>query len=918
MRHYINHSVITDYNIQQSQKDSNSIATCDKLYARVNEDGSFFTKKQLFNEVAKSTTNASAYALNCEEIVENCTNQHESQVLESMFYSSILPMTPTSIIEVMINSNDVKNEAIKENAKDIIIDRKICNRIVSNHKRILEMVDIKDLEDTHDYRTLRSARSVTERCCNAVDSFDIPVYAKINAVIEEMFYQSGSLFETYDTNGNGVIESTKRFFANQITPEDKDNVNSVLENSPCIMAEEDIPYICKTMRDGANLSGIISSCNAYCAINNPTNEDFDKLLADICNAQGWDILSNIEYFFNTIETIISINNKYDMDYILNKSLPTFYDQFYSAHGSDDDAKNLFTKVATTINGVDSSLDNIKSEYKEPSVIIDNLDDYEKVLDDLYDQIIQASDYIYTKYNLEAAKYFKLSESTSLISLNEFKLFKFNNLISQCIAIDKYLKDKFKHLKTVGLLNYNKFKSKIFKEAEVYDVVNPDGSIDYCVESILINKNDNCSDLHEELTSLIKEVNYKILRNTNYNCYYTINPDNAEIRIKSISEMVDLEEDDKALIESFNSEEDIDRMSILLSMGNSLDENFDFTKSLSEYLYKNRENKLGGQQADIIVKSCSLLGLPKESVKEAFEVASNMMDKNDRCKFNIRNSAMLESYTPCDSDDETVFESLFILEAIIDEDKNQGKVNPNNPINKVRDTASNIKDNIKKNVNNIKDNITGAKDNDKSSSDKNKKSSNDDKADNSKLSEDETDKFTKNLNSMKLMLNGIATKAKDLGQKEKEASNNADAAFDRLSRSAKDLLVSDRREAIIKGSIIPSFSKCVKIGIGLIGLGFVTQNPIVPAIALIGGIAASKRLTRKERMLLMDDIEVELDVIDKEISNAESKNQMKKMRALMKTKKDLQRQYQRIKYNIRVGQDLLPAGVGTDNRSNEYD
>ena len=69
---------------------------------------------------------------------------------------------------------------------------------------------------------------------------------------------------------------------------------------------------------------------------------------------------------------------------------------------------------------------------------------------------------------------------------------------------------------------------------------------------------------------------------------------------------------------------------------------------------------------------------------------------------------------------------------------------------------------------------------------------------------------------------------------------------------------------------------------------------------------------------MDDIEVELDVIDKEISNAESKNQMKKMRALMKTKKDLQRQYQRIKYNIRVGQDLLPAGVGTDNRSNEYD
>ena len=133
------------------------------------------------------------------------------------------------------------------------------------------------------------------------------------------------------------------------------------------------------------------------------------------------------------------------------------------------------------------------------------------------------------------------------------------------------------------------------------------------------------------------------------------------------------------------------------------------------------------------------------------------------------------------------------------------------------------------------------------------------------------------------------------------------------------IIETNRSVLLFFSLIGnSFSKCVKIGIGLIGLGFVTQNPIVPAIALIGGIAASKRLTRKERMLLMDDIEVELDVIDKEISNAESKNQMKKMRALMKTKKDLQRQYQRIKYNIRVGQDLLPAGVGTDNRSNEYD
>ena len=45
--------------------------------------------------------------------------------------------------------------------------------------------------------------------------------------------------------------------------------------------------------------------------------------------------------------------------------------------------------------------------------------------------------------------------------------------------------------------------------------------------------------------------------------------------------------------------------------------------------------------------------------------------------------------------------------------------------------------------------------------------------------------------------------------------------------------------------------------------------------------------------------------------ADSKNQIKKYRALLKYKKDLQRQYQRIKYNIRVGKDILPGSeVGT--------
>ena len=40
--------------------------------------------------------------------------------------------------------------------------------------------------------------------------------------------------------------------------------------------------------------------------------------------------------------------------------------------------------------------------------------------------------------------------------------------------------------------------------------------------------------------------------------------------------------------------------------------------------------------------------------------------------------------------------------------------------------------------------------------------------------------------------------------------------------------------------------------------------------------------------------------------------MKKYRALLQYKKDLQRQYQRIKYNIRIGKDIISSDVGVTN------
>ena len=65
-------------------------------------------------------------------------------------------------------------------------------------------------------------------------------------------------------------------------------------------------------------------------------------------------------------------------------------------------------------------------------------------------------------------------------------------------------------------------------------------------------------------------------------------------------------------------------------------------------------------------------------------------------------------------------------------------------------------------------------------------------------------------------------------------------------------------------------------------------------------------------MLIDEIDIEIKMCDKYIEIAEQKNDMKALKQLMITKRDLERQQQRIKYKMRVqlGQKYYdPKNVG---------
>ena len=172
-----------------------------------------------------------------------------------------------------------------------------------------------------------------------------------------------------------------------------------------------------------------------------------------------------------------------------------------------------------------------------------------------------------------------------------------------------------------------------------------------------------------------------------------------------------------------------------------------------------------------------------------------------------------------------------------------------------------------------------------------------------------------LNKIKLALTVARGKLKDLSTKEKAMWKNLDIAASGFMRNVEKAMTSDRREAIIKGSIIPSFSKCIKFGI-LIG-GLSIANPVLGIITAMGMIGVSKSLNYKERQLIYDEIDTELKVVEKEAEMAQNDGDMKKYRMVLQYQKRLEREKQRIKYGIKVHGRNVPSRIPDSKGGDDY-
>ena len=137
----------------------------------------------------------------------------------------------------------------------------------------------------------------------------------------------------------------------------------------------------------------------------------------------------------------------------------------------------------------------------------------------------------------------------------------------------------------------------------------------------------------------------------------------------------------------------------------------------------------------------------------------------------------------------------------------------------------------------------------------------------------------------LGLDRLKKTASTLMDAQKTAWNNIDRFSDTIERINTE---EDKREArmqVVKNSLLPSMSRCIKSIIIAGGLS-VLVHPFVGLLSLVVRFVNSKRAAKEERQAVADELEVELEMIDRKIRDAEDSKDYKKERKLRLLKRKL--------------------------------
>ena len=771
------------------------------------------------------------------------------------------------ILPYIKNLNKVKNnpvlDRIKDNEKilEAVQDLEQSDRLLSNFTKINKKYNI--LESVASSIPFSDMRTILENIYDCIDQYKIPKGPKFNLALESAIFIFCKLGYNYDEK-ELVSEMTDIVASKSFNEKDLNSYKGIARNN--VFFDEFVSYLFES-EDFADSNDVEDLIKKY---KKSTLKNEGLLKRTITKIYARSPKNLIDETPNILEFIRNCGILGTLAIHPVLTLVVFcVDKFIEMSVKEAETKKILKYFESEKNKVDKKIKNTKNDTQKERLekyskcldqCIDKIKDYKEaisadenikdVLDDIDeaantpDMLRNTSDqYLVDRYNVAVSE---LKTAIQLLSnvlyLSEFKVEMYD--------------DSTDELKFADPNNLNKFITPNgFIQVPICNV-----SCDYMENNYLYKHISKiCSDINMQLN------NYILLA---YNCgtnvfiiFMDLYP--LDIKIDNFDEAgmyqaLNILENIDLAIESmkYNPDDLLDKISDKLYSGIDEDTSMTLSKLGNQIIKYANESHINNFMNAMRSSSVSV-----GTIWEATTIINNNLgDRED-----------------IDSVQDLVdFNEYCIMISALLEDSNKTKEVKEKIEKKEKEINKRI-DNNKKKLNNKKKSFSkGVKD----------------------KKEALSNSMGRMMNNGALAMQAMKKGIQDLSDKEKQASRTLDITFSSFQKAIERSLTSDRREAIIKGSIIPSFSKMIKTGIVFAGTAAFV-SPVIAVIGAIGSFALSKSLTNKERQLLLDEIEVELKAVEKEIAMAEDNRDMKRYRQLSTYQRKLEREYQRIRYNVKV-------------------
>ena len=894
----------------------NAAKNCDLCYKKYEDTKSELAIKNFVSECALDSKTASSWF----PYLLECVKESKDEKTKRIFADRVLPLIESDII-----SEDTE---MPDEWKNIVRKNEACDRVIKNHGVLQKKLDLENLSNV-------SSNLLTDYVCHAVGKYkNLNVIGKLNVAVEEAVYIHGEY--GVEMVEESVVDRICRYFIIREQLSKEENSDILVEMTDSLNSNDFITYHPKSSKIGidefllgkeksmTDLKGLVGT-----SVNLSRKEFIMDEVADIFSStiigypvdeEAWRIDTPVRIMLEKVvphigeaieEHVAEIS--YTQEYLVSarKAIKSYMEdaKYYANHFPCKEGE-----------------DSIRSRYQA----------YTESLQGVLDHIIFLEDTVYPKDTMQClegvvgamkAVSKGVEISGTLVDVLK-KVSKVKGWLDTKVDSSGMLKNAKKGIKKI-------FNKVLSEDSPITEFMTPDGIIDVVVETFQLLDSELDKDVHDIFDRYCKQINNNVLSaGDQFKAYYTATNNLVEVHLVSLNKFELMDEEYQEYIEHDMSSQDINYVYEMMRYG-ALDESLIISpQEAADYFIHYEDEAMN--EFGTFLEMAGYAALDEEYVTEVYRRVAAHYGPSFKYKWSVATESY-QAYPGLDT--ESILESLDLLFTVLTETKMSTATRA-----KIKRTKEDNKREAEKNKNKTYGTEPAEKEEEKTEVEeslrygdyayllgiseakkikapdpkkdlkaKEKEKKKEEKAEakaqkaqvKAQKNQDKAEKSLAKLNDLKLFAMGLKEKMRKMNAKEQKLCRDLDSGAERLVKSIKQALISDRREAIIKGSVIPSFSKSIKTGIALAGTSLI--NPLAPVIAAVGAFAISKKLTKKERVLLLDDIEIELRIIEKEISNAENNNQTKKMRALMKEQRNLQRQYQRIKYNIRVGKDIIPGG-----------